>query len=200
MGTAPRGKEAVKAALIDSAAELFSTRGPSAVGVREIAQRAGVNHGLVHRHFGSKEALLRAVMTKLSQEVSASLGPPRPDERLSELLIPVFEQAQGTHQHWRILAMALLEGRKPEDIQAGFPVFERILAASQRAEPEGMTAESFTSILIAMGLGMLVFAPWLQSASGQDEQAWQQTRLAMLLFGRRAYGKTPVQDSASGSG
>ena len=198
MGTAPRGKEAVKAALIDAAAELFAARGPSAVGVREIARHAGVNHGLVHRHFGSKEALLRAVMTSLSKRVSASIGPPSPEERLTELLIPIFEQAEDTQQHWRILAMALLEGRSPSDIQAGFPVFHRLLAAARRADPDGMSAEAFTSILVAMGLGMLVFAPWLQAASAQDEDAWTQTRLAMLLFGRRADGKTLPQDSASG--
>ena len=191
MPTPPRGKEAVKVALIAAASDLFAARGPAAVGVREIAEKAQVNHGLVHRHFGSKEGLLIAVMTTLSERVSESLGPQRKDEQLSELLIPVFEQAQDVGQHWRILAMALLEGRKPADIQAGFPVFDRLLAAAQRSDPDGMTAESFTSIIVAMGLGMLVFAPWLQAASGQSDEQWRQTRMAMLLFGRRAYGKSP---------
>ena len=190
MSTPPRGRDAVKAALIHAAADLFATRGPAAVGVREIAQKAGVNHGLVHRHFGSKEGLLLAVMNSLSERVSNSLGPHREDERLSELLIPVFEQAQETGQHWRILAMALLEGRDPADIQEGFPVFERLLAAAQRSEPDGITPEAFTSILVGMGLGMLVFAPWLKAASGQDDEQWAATRMAMLLFGQRAYGKT----------
>jgi len=180
------------AALIDAGAELFSTRGPAAVGVREVAQRAGVNHGLVHRHFGSKEGLLMAVMTNLAERVSAALGPEREDEGLADLLIPVFEQAQDTGQHWRILAMALLEGRRPEEIQASFPVFDRLLAAAQRADPDGMSAESFASILVGMGLGMLVFAPWLQTASGQDDDQWRETRAAMLLFGQRAYGKVPA--------
>jgi len=197
MSEAPRGKEAVKAALIQSAGALFAARGPAAVGVREIAQHAGVNHGLVHRHFGSKEALLTAVMNGLSQRVAASLGPERPDERLTELLLPIFEQAQDTQQHWRILAMAMLEGRTPSDIQAGFPVFHRLLAAARRADPDGMTPEAFTSILVAMGLGMLVFAPWLRAASDQDEDEWTRTRLAMLLFGQRAYGKTPSAGSPS---
>lgn len=189
MATQPRGKVAVTAALIDAAADLFSTRGPAAVGVREIAQRAGVNHGLVHRHFGSKEGLLMAVMNQLSERVSTALGPEREDETLSELLIPVFASAQDAGQHWRILAIALLEGRKPEDIQAGFPVFHRLLAAARRTEPAGISPESFTSILVSMGLGMLVFGPWLQSASGQDDDAWLQTRLDMQLFARRGYGK-----------
>jgi AcrR family transcriptional regulator len=47
-----------RTALVESAVKLFALRGPAAVSVREIARIAGVNHGLVHRHFGSKEALV----------------------------------------------------------------------------------------------------------------------------------------------
>jgi AcrR family transcriptional regulator len=192
MQSSPRGRVAVKAALISAAAELFAARGPAAVGVREIAQKAQVNHGLVHRHFGSKEGLLLAVMNALSEQVSEALGPQQEDERLADLLLPIFNQAKGTDHHWRILAMALLEGRQPEDIQAGFPVFHRLLAAARRSEPEGMSAESFTSILIGMGLGMLVFGPWLQAGSAQGDDEWLQTRAKMLLFARRGHGKGPA--------
>src|SRR5690349_5044299 len=72
---APRGRDAVKPAILDAAAELFAARGPRAVSVRDIASHAGVNHGLVHRHFGSKEAVLRAVLTSLVDEISTVAGP-----------------------------------------------------------------------------------------------------------------------------
>lgn len=54
--------------LINSAAELLGELGPRAVSVRTIAERAGVNHGLVHHYFGGKAGLLRAAMTKLVKE------------------------------------------------------------------------------------------------------------------------------------
>ncbi len=40
--------------------------------VREIAGEAGVNHGLVHRHFGSKEALVREAITRSSEQILAT--------------------------------------------------------------------------------------------------------------------------------
>ncbi|MFO7557486.1 MAG: helix-turn-helix domain-containing protein, partial [Desulfobacterales bacterium] len=55
----PHGRDEVVTALIRAAAELFSEKGVEAVSLRKIAVRAGVNHGLIHRHFGSKEALRR---------------------------------------------------------------------------------------------------------------------------------------------
>lgn len=54
--------------LITAAGELLGELGPRAMSVRSIAERAGVNHGLVHHYFGGKAGLLRAAMTKLVRE------------------------------------------------------------------------------------------------------------------------------------
>lgn len=54
--------------LIEAAADLLGELGPRAVSVRVIAERAGVNHGLVHHYFGGKAGLLRSAMTKLVKD------------------------------------------------------------------------------------------------------------------------------------
>jgi AcrR family transcriptional regulator len=47
--------------LIEAARRCLLERGHAACSVKAIADMAGVNHGLVHHHFGSKEGLLVAV-------------------------------------------------------------------------------------------------------------------------------------------
>jgi hypothetical protein len=37
-------------------ADLFAERGPAATSIRDIAARSRVNHGLIHRHVGGKDA------------------------------------------------------------------------------------------------------------------------------------------------
>lgn len=54
--------------LIIAAGELISEVGPRALSVRGVAERAGVNHGLVHHYFGGKDGLLQAAMTRLVEE------------------------------------------------------------------------------------------------------------------------------------
>ena len=54
--------------LIVAAAQLLGEVGPRSVSVRTIAERAGVNHGLVHHYFGGKDGLLRAAMSRLVEE------------------------------------------------------------------------------------------------------------------------------------
>ena len=51
--------------LVAAAAELLGEVGPRATSVRMVADRAGVNHGLVHHYFSSKDGLLRAAMESL---------------------------------------------------------------------------------------------------------------------------------------
>ena len=57
----PTGRDEVRSAVLREARRLFSERGPH-VPLREIADAAGVNLGLIHRHIGRKDALITAVM------------------------------------------------------------------------------------------------------------------------------------------
>ena len=75
---ATRGSAAVQASLIATAAELFAERGPRAVSVREVADAAGVNHGLVHHYFGSKAGLVTAVLDHLAAEATDEINEHEP--------------------------------------------------------------------------------------------------------------------------
>ena len=63
-----KGRKNVEKRLIDSAAELLSSLGPNQLSIRDIALHAGVNHAQIHHYFGSKYALLKAAMSKLSRD------------------------------------------------------------------------------------------------------------------------------------
>ena len=57
----PTGREAVRRAVLGTARRVFAARGPRAP-LREVAESAGVNLGLIHRHIGNKDDLLAAVL------------------------------------------------------------------------------------------------------------------------------------------
>ena len=118
---APRGAEAVRSALLAAATDLFADRGPSHVSVREIARAAGVNHGLVHHYFGSKDALLRAVLDELASESASEVAAWDGHSGLLEA-----EGAVG--RHGRIVAHLLLDARNPADVQTTFPAIDALIA------------------------------------------------------------------------
>ena len=61
-------REAVRAALLKAARELFAKRDFTAASVREIARAARVNPAMIHYHFGDKDGLYRAMLQE-------SIGP-----------------------------------------------------------------------------------------------------------------------------
>ncbi|MCR6486625.1 TetR family transcriptional regulator [Amycolatopsis sp. OK19-0408] len=83
----PRNAAATREAILNSALEAFTRAGYDGVGVREIAESAGVTAMLVNRYFGSKEGLFaevveaamaeRTVLTddpaRLAADIAASL-------------------------------------------------------------------------------------------------------------------------------
>ena len=69
-----RDADASRAAILEAAREVFTERGYAGATIREIAKRAGVTHGLVMRHFGSKEQLLTAALPGLRRLADALPG------------------------------------------------------------------------------------------------------------------------------
>ncbi len=191
--TKPRGKASVRRALIEAGTELFAERGPDDVSVRELAAHAGVNHGLVHRHFGSKDGLLQATMAKLADDVAESIGPDDPDESLAQLLSTTFGATEEA-THWRILARSLLDGVSVEELQDDFPVVRRMLAAADRGVASPLTPQSLVTLLLAGGLGLLLFEPYLREATGQQaDSQWEATRKELARLAMRS--ASPVQST-----
>src|SRR3954468_759014 len=63
-------RAAAEEALFDAAERLLVERGYAGITTRKLAERAGVNHGLVHYYFGSMEDLLLRVVERFTEQLS----------------------------------------------------------------------------------------------------------------------------------
>jgi len=153
----------VRASLIAAATDLFAERGPSAVSVRQVAEAAVVNHGLVHHYFGSKDGLIRAVLDQLADEAKIEIDA---DERSAA----IYALGGATERHGRIVAHLLLEGRDLADYKSGFPSMDAVIERYQRAD--GVTEDDArlrVAQIVAMVLGWQLFEPFLVAAAGLDQ-------------------------------
>lgn len=100
-----RGEAAVKAALLDATADLLAAVGPTALSLREVARRAGVNHGQIHHYFGSKRALLVEAMRKLARDHRASMRVLSGGEPVPRALSLAEDP-----RYWRALCHVVLQG------------------------------------------------------------------------------------------
>jgi len=168
--SAPTGRDEVTAAILDSAAEMFAERGPAAASIRDIAARAHVNHGLVFRHFGTKEQLVAAVLDHLAAKLTM----------LTDGEASASEIEVATSRQLRVIARALLDGFPAGKLQSSFPAAARLLDGIR---PEHQTEESArlgAANAIALLLGWQLFEPFVRSATGLHDLPEEKLRESMF--------------------
>lgn len=89
-----------RARLLRAGLALLAERGYRGATTREIARRAGVNEVTLFRHFGGKDALLRAALQRLSPPLEALVPSPGPDvaadlRALARNYLRLIEEHQG---------------------------------------------------------------------------------------------------------
>jgi AcrR family transcriptional regulator len=109
--------------LLDAAERLFAARGVDAVSLRAVMAEAGTNVASVHYHFGSKPALVSALVAARSDVVARRRTAlldrleARSDASVRDLadafVRPVAEMALGGHVEWVRLVDGIIAGGHP---------------------------------------------------------------------------------------
>src|SRR6201987_3026080 len=155
----PTGREEVAAAILDAATHLFAERGPAATSIRDIAARSKVNHGLVFRHFGTKEQLVGAVLDHLGANLTDLLRSGAP----ADVLEPALDRQM------RVMARTLLDGYPAAQLQKRFPNIAALLDGVRPWHDNDTSARLAVANALALQFGWRLFAPILRSATGIDE-------------------------------
>lgn len=164
--------------LITAAGDLLAEVGPRAASVRSIAARAGVNHGLVHHYFGSKDALLRAAMSHLVHEHSESAH-----ERAGGAPVPVPLGLLDERRYLHAVVRCVLDGEMDlarTELDEGVSIPQATFAGM--TERRGAT-ESPARLKALLGMGMAIemgwaaVEPFIAAVAGiKDEAEMEQVR------------------------
>jgi AcrR family transcriptional regulator len=151
-------------ALVGAAVELFAVRGPASVSVRDVARRAGVNQGLIYRHFGSKQALIAAAF----EQGSSGLFPAALAPEGFDIDTVIHQIHHGQRAPW-LIARILVDDVDIADVRKQFPILRRLLAAYGRV-PTGQRRADLTDPRIAvaavtcMAMGSVIYGHDLRRA------------------------------------
>jgi AcrR family transcriptional regulator len=156
---APLGRAEVVAAVLESAADLFAERGPAATSIRDIAARSSVNHGLIHRHFGSKDGLVGAVLDYLGQHLSGLLAAKADGSAIGAAV----------DRQLRVIARASLDGYAIGELQSRFPTMELLLDSVRERHATELGARLAAAHTIALQLGWILFGDFLRASTGLED-------------------------------
>jgi AcrR family transcriptional regulator len=158
----PRPSRNLDRALLAAGRELFPTRGCAGLSVREVADAAGVNLGMFHYHFKSREAFLRALLQSVYEEMFAELS------QRTQGLAQVNEAAASVDFLRRALQFM---GRF---LRANRPILARVLADALSNDP---IATEFLQRNLPRHLELLMGI----IAAGQEDGTFRPLAPAQLL-------------------
>jgi AcrR family transcriptional regulator len=165
------GPPTSREALVVAAIELFSRDGPASVSVRDVAELAGVNQGLIYRHFGSKDALLAEAIERASTDlILASRSADGFDFDAVSWLLHHSSPVP------RLLARTLADDVDIAAIREEYPVFDRLHAvierrSTRRADPESFDSRLVVAATAAMALGSALWGEHLRPGLGLSGSA-----------------------------
>ncbi|MFK7984333.1 MAG: TetR/AcrR family transcriptional regulator [Saprospiraceae bacterium] len=131
--------------ILNTALELFATNGYKNTSISGIAKKAEISKGLMYNYFESKQALLRAIISKALAEghdlvQHAMEDYASPILELEHLVLDTFEHVKNNFQFWKLLTSLthqqdimtsvqdLVEKEKNWSIQKGIELFTKLKA------------------------------------------------------------------------
>ncbi len=191
MGSAPRKRrsaEEAHRAILDAAEKRLVASGPAAIRLQEVAADVGVSHPTVLHHFGSREALVQAVvdraLDRLHRGLIEAVSAAQQDaESVERMLDAVFDVLAGGGLGRTFLWLALSGYAPAEDLrirsvaEAVHAVRRQQRAGKKRTPPFEDTY--FTVLLPALAMLSLSVSG---AAAGQD--AGERDKLGTRAFRR----------------
>ncbi|MDP3759252.1 MAG: TetR/AcrR family transcriptional regulator [Ramlibacter sp.] len=165
----------IEQALLQSGRQLYAERGAARLSVRALTEHAGVNLGMFHYHFKTKDAFLTRLLDGWYEEMFARLsssaqqnGPP-----LERLRAALFFLASFVRDHADVLSRVISDAAAGEPVAVQFmrtnaPRHLRVLLdLMAQAQKEGTLArvpplQRFIFVMSAVAMPLLV-APGIRS-------------------------------------
>lgn len=179
-------REETTARILDAAQELFSARNPCDVTVRQIAEKAGVTHALVHQYVGTKDELLSAVIQRTNRAAIA-----RESSNLDEALQVIVADILANRLHSKTMVRSAMDGVEyvslNKRIETGQALIElaRKDAASgvePKPAPRGIDPRVVVAAMSSLALGWVATEDWNWHVFGIDPSEKDEVFRQLLLI------------------
>jgi AcrR family transcriptional regulator len=176
----PSGRDEVVAALLDAADHLFANSSPADVSLRAIARAAHVNHGLVYRHFGTRDDLVEALLERTASHWTAETQASGDFVKSLGSILSSPDEAQTSAGSWiRLLAWSLLTdapGRSGE-VQRRYATLDLLPGMLHNRDFQDSVVATATAL--ALVFGWRFFHPYIRAALHIDDHDFEDLHHAM---------------------
>ena len=195
------GPEEKRRLLLAAAVRVFARKGFHTCRVGDVAEEAGVAHGLIYHYFDSKDAVLETIfretwaeLLRALREIETTVTPAR--EQLRHVAATVLRTWRHDPDLVRVLIREVARGpqlqREVEEISEAFAAIERIVAQGQERGELRSDLDARLASVVFYGALEEILTGWVlgQLDDGEDDvRRAEQTVVELLFAGLAATGK-----------
>lgn len=166
VGPRARQRAQTRSRLVDAAREVFEEKGFLDVRISDIAERAGVSHGLFYHYFDSKQQIFRELAASVDQDLIDTMdvildpaSTASPDERLRAALHLHFERYRDDAQMMGVIEEV---SRYDEGVDAAREAMhvaeqERLVRAIRQLQRRGLFDPRLDPVIAAVAIGSMTW-------------------------------------------
>jgi AcrR family transcriptional regulator len=184
-----RNPEVTRDEILAAARTVLASDGPDGLSLSKVAHLAGVNRGTAYQHFETREDLIKATVTWVSEYLSQSVfgqfegegrSPSNGERPIYDFMTSMGDFAVENPELGRIWLYEILSCKDPnEDVFfRKFVESTQALSESESSE-EGIDAEALSVMILA---GYFLWPVWVRARAGSEKE-----RKAMSLRMRREF-------------
>jgi len=152
-----RTPQAAKVAILEAAERRLHDEGPEGVRIQRIAADLGITDAAIHYHFGSREALMDALLRRIGRrlvdDIEATIESWAPDQIDVAALGRLFQRAYADERAARLAFWLSLDGWRPKGSGMFKPLVEQVHRARvQAARKAGRAAPRISDTQYAIAL------------------------------------------------
>jgi TetR/AcrR family transcriptional regulator, repressor for neighboring sulfatase len=189
----------VERALLEATMDMLAEVGPRAMSVREVAARAGVNHGQVHHYFGSKDALVRAAMRELAAEHFRNAM-----ARAGASQVPPALSLAEDGRYWKAVVRMMLDGELDiarTEVDDGISVPRHALEVLSRRrglEAPDLDTKTAVAATAALQLGWVALEEFMFVLADVPDRDHDAVRARIREIATRLYDGVPSERQPEG--
>ena len=182
--------EVVKDRILKVSTELFAKYGVNGVGIRRIAEEAGINHALIIRYFGSKDNLVAEILQREISKLTTSYPvrhQDQPTQTLANLRGILLHTLISDRDSMKLIVRFGLDGLPQEAYIGGANeraanLIAKWIASQQARQPDKTLPDPrFVALTVVGSLFSLAsIGPWLLSSVGLPQEDFEK-RLADIV-------------------
>jgi AcrR family transcriptional regulator len=175
--SAPVSSPSSRDKILDVSEALFARRGYAGVGLREVADAAGLGKSSLFHHFRSKTQIYGEVLDRVLSRIRERVGPALradapPEERLERTIATLVDALAEHPNTSRLLLRALFEDeefgeRTPPELEGAERTLAAILADVSRLIEQGVAQGVFRQVSVPDTLQSLIGATVYHFASAE---------------------------------